>query len=226
MHVDIAVDVDVAAHATHPAAATHTPHSAHTAAAHATHAAATHSAHTATAHTATAHAATAHAATAHAATAHAATAHAATAPAAATHTAATHTAAHATHLRKHDEIGIRRRFTCARPGRAGVDHCNGRSGGEQNREKIFGLEHEYLPGCGAAFAEAQPEHYHILRSITGSAQSLSGFDGIKSGALAFCFDAFSSREPAVAGRSRLWPAKADIHFARKRFNSNIRNPAC
>jgi hypothetical protein len=40
-----------------------------------------------------------------------------------------------------------------------------------------------------------------------------GFDGTKAGALVFCFVAFSSREPAVAGRSRLWPAKAGIHFA-------------
>jgi hypothetical protein len=38
-----------------------------------------------------------------------------------------------------------------------------------------------------------------------------GFDGTKAGALVFCFVAFSSREPAVT--SRLWPAKAGIHFA-------------
>jgi hypothetical protein len=33
------------------------------------------------------------------------------------------------------------------------------------------------------------------------------------------FDAFSSREPGIVGRRRLWPAKAGIDFAQKRYGT-------
>jgi hypothetical protein len=40
-------------------------------------------------------------------------------------------------------------------------------------------------------------------------------DGIGTGLQILVLTRFFSCEPAVAGRSRLWPAQADIHFARK-----------
>jgi len=50
--------------------------------------------------------------------------------------------------------------------------------------------------------------------LSGNFNQSPGFDGIKTGALAFCFDAFSSREPVSTSlENALYSPVAILYFA-------------